>query len=138
MLIFIESEDISLEEKRRSNRMQVELSLKISSLFMQDNIKVENIDAPINVINISKGGIGFITESVLPLNYYFNAAINLGDADASLYCVVKIIRTKELADGMHLYGCEMIGLAPVLSFIFENYEKSLIEDADTTQNTVDE
>jgi len=118
--------------------MQVELSLKISSLFMQDNIKVENIDAPINVINISKGGIGFITESVLPLNYYFNATINLGDEDASLYCVVKIIRTKELADGMHLYGCEMIGLAPVLSFIFDNYEKSLLEDTDAAENSENE
>jgi len=94
---------------------------------MQDNIKVENIDAPINVIDISKCGIGFITESILPLNYYFNATINLGDDDASLYCVVKIIRTLELDDGMHLYGCEMIGLAPVLSFIFDNYEKSLAE-----------
>ena len=127
-----------MEEKRRTNRMQVELSLKISSLFMQDNIKVENIDAPINVINISKGGIGFITESVLPLNYYFNATINLGDEDASLYCVVKIIRTKELADGMHLYGCEMIGLAPVLSFIFDNYEKSLLEDTDAAENSENE
>ena len=127
-----------MEEKRRSNRMQVELSLKISSLFMQDNIKVENIDAPINVINISKGGIGFITESILPLNYYFNATINLGDEDASLYCVVKIIRTKELADGMHLYGCEMIGLAPVLSFIFDNYEKSLSDNTDITENSENE
>ena len=116
-----------MEEKRRAKRMQVELSLKISSLFMQDNIKVENIDAPINVIDISKCGIGFITESVLPLNYYFNATINLGDEDATLYCVVKIIRTLELDDGMHLYGCEMIGLAPVLSFIFDNYEKSISE-----------
>lgn len=118
-----------MEEKRRAKRMQVELSLKISSLFMQDNIKVENIDAPINVIDISKCGIGFITESVLPLNYYFNATINLGDEDATLYCVVKIIRTLELDDGMHLYGCEMIGLAPVLSFIFDNYEKSISETA---------
>lgn len=123
-----------MEEKRRAKRMQVELSLKISSLFMQDNIKVENIDAPINVIDISKCGIGFITESVLPLNYYFNATINLGDEDATLYCVVKIIRTLELDDGMHLYGCEMIGLAPVLSFIFDNYEKTL--EASEASDTV--
>ena len=121
-----------MEEKRRAKRMQVELNLKISSLFMQDNVKVENIDAPINVINISKGGIAFISESVLPLDYYFNATLNLGDEDASLYCVVKIIRTKELADGMHLYGCEMIGLAPVLSFIFDNYEKTLLESNEAT------
>ena len=127
-----------MEEKRRSNRIQVELSLKISSLFMQDNVKVENIDAPINVINISKGGIGFITESVLPLNYYFNATLNLGDEDASLYCVVKIIRTKELTDGMHLYGCEMIGFAPVLTYIFDNYEKTLSEKTDTAEDSENE
>ena len=118
-----------MEEKRRAKRMQVELSLKISSLFMQDNIKVENIDAPINVIDVSKCGLGFITESILPLNYYFNATINLGDEDATLYCVVKIIRTRKLEDGMHLYGCELIGLAPVLSYIFDNYEKSISKTA---------
>ena len=121
-----------MEEKRRAKRIQVELNLKISSLFMQDNVKVENIDAPINVVNISRGGIGFITESVLPLGYYFNATLNLGESDdAALYCVVKIIRTKDLADGMHLYGCEMIGLAPVLSYIFDNYEKNLPEAKDS-------
>ena len=125
----MKSEDKAMEEKRRAKRIQVELNLKISSLFMQDNIKVENINAPINVVNISRGGIGFITESVLPLDYYFNATLNLGDGpDATLYCVVKIIRNKELADGMHLYGCEMIGLAPVLSYIFDNYEKTLLDD----------
>ncbi len=116
-----------MQEKRRAKRMQVELNLRISSLFMQDNVKVENIDAPINVIDISKCGIGFITESILPLNYYFNATINLGDENATLYCVVKIIRSKDLEDGMHLYGCELIGVAPVLSYIFDNYERSLQE-----------
>lgn len=116
-----------MQEKRRAKRMQVELNLRISSLFMQDNIKVENIDAPINVIDISKCGIGFITESILPLDYYFNATINLGDENATLYCVVKIIRSKDLEDGMHLYGCELIGVAPVLSYIFDNYERSLQE-----------
>ena len=116
-----------MQKKRRAKRMQVELNLRISSLFMQDNIKVENIDAPINVIDISKCGIGFITESILPLDYYFNATINLGDENATLYCVVKIIRSKDLEDGMHLYGCELIGVAPVLSYIFDNYERSLQE-----------
>ena len=113
--------------------MQVELNLRISSLFMQDNIKVENIDAPINVIDISKGGIGFISESILPLDYYFNATINLGDENATLYCVVKIIRSKDLEDGMHLYGCELIGVAPVLSYIFDNYERSL-QEAEAEEN----
>ena len=112
-------------EKRRSKRMKAELNLRISSLFKQDNVLVRDINAPIKVVDISKGGIGFISQSILPLGFYFNADIQLGDDDASLYCVVKIIRREDREDGSNLYGCEMIGLAPVLSYIFENYEKSL-------------
>lgn len=112
-------------EKRRSKRMKAELNLRISSLFKQDNVLVRDINAPIKVVDISKGGIGFISQSMLPLGFYFNADIQLGDDDASLYCVVKIIRREDCEDGSNLYGCEMIGLAPVLSYIFENYEKSL-------------
>ena len=135
LIHYTKAEDNTVEEKRQAKRIQVELNLKISSLFMQDNVKVENINAPINVVDISRGGIGFITESILPLGYYFNATLNLGDEDdAALYCVVKIIRTKDLEDGMHLYGCEMTGLAPVLSYIFENYEKKIAAAEDAENN----
>ena len=112
-------------EKRREKRLEASLSLQISSLFKQDNVLVNNIDAPIKVVNISKNGIGFISESVLPIGFYFNANINLGDDDASLYCVVKIIRKEEAENGKTMYGCELVGMAPVLSYIFDNYEKSL-------------
>ena len=80
-----------MQEKRRDKRLPVcSMKLEISSLFKQDNQIIKNIDAPISVHDISKGGIGFITKSDLPLNFYFNACIQLGDADAKLYCVVKI------------------------------------------------
>ncbi len=112
-------------EKRRNKRLKAELSLRISSLFKQDNVLVRDLNAPIHVIDISKGGIGFTSKSDLPLGFYFNADIQLGDDDASLYCVVKIIRKEDQGDDTYLYGCEMVGLAPVLSYIFDNYEKSL-------------
>ena len=113
-----------MQEKRRDKRLPVcSMKLEISSLFKQDNQIIKNIDAPISVHDISKGGIGFITKSDLPLNFYFNACIQLGDADAKLYCVVKIIRRDIRNDGDIMYGCEMVGLAPVFSYIFEDYEK---------------
>ena len=111
-------------EKRRSKRLPVDLKLEISSLFKQDNIKVTNIHAPIEVINISNTGIGFRTKSTLPLQYYFNAKIVLGDEDSSLYCVVQIIRMEPGEDEI-IYGCEFVGMAPVLSYIFDDYEKKL-------------
>ena len=46
-------------EMRREKRWPAKLNLEISNLFKQDHVKVENINAPIEVIDVSKAGIGF-------------------------------------------------------------------------------
>lgn len=120
-------------EKRRHKRIKVNLNLEITSLFKQDNIKVEHIDAPIEVINISKSGIAFQSKCNLPVDYYFNACIQLGSEEAKLYCVVKIIRKETKESELYDYGCEFVGLAPVLSYIFDEYEKSITELHTQTQ-----
>lgn len=88
-------------EMRREKRWPIELQLEISSLFKQDNVKVENINAPIEVFDVSKAGIGFRTKSVLPIGYYFNARLVLGDQGA-LNCVVRIIRQQQDGDRAYL------------------------------------
>lgn len=56
-------------EMRREKRWPAKLNLEISNLFKQDHVKVENINAPIEVIDVSKAGIGFRSASVLPMGY---------------------------------------------------------------------
>lgn len=109
-----------MAEKRKSKRINVDMTLKISDLFKQDNIKIENIDAPINVTNLSKSGIGFETKANLPVDYYFNAKLTLGNEKSLLYTVVQIVRVEEREDSMY-YGAKFIGLAPILDIIFEDY-----------------
>lgn len=116
-----------MEERRRAKRMPVTLSLEILNLYKQDNVKVSNLNAPIEVINISKTGIGFRTESVLPIGYYFNASINLGNED-TLHCVIQIIRSQPDEDNKTIYGCEFVGMANVLSYIFDEYDRRLNEE----------
>ena len=41
-------------EMRREKRWPAKLNLEISNLFKQDHVKVENINAPIEVIDVSK------------------------------------------------------------------------------------
>ena len=106
-------------EMRREKRWPIELQLEISSLFKQDNVKVENINAPIEVFDVSKAGIGFRTKSVLPIGYYFNA----GDQGA-LNCVVRIIRQQQDGDE-HIYGCEIVGTASIMDYLFNDYAASL-------------
>jgi len=116
-----------MDEKRKAKRMPVTLSLEILNLYKQDNVQVSNLHAPIEVINVSKTGIGFITESILPLGYYFNANINLGSGEDTLHCVIEIIRKQQLEDNKALYGCEFVGMADVLSYVFDEYNETLGE-----------
>ncbi len=114
-----------MEEKRKTKRLPIALELSVSSLFKQDNVKVEVKNAPIVVTDVSKGGIGFESESILPIGYYFNARLEMGSSDSVLYTVVKIIRSAEGENGKIIYGCEFIGLAPVLGYIFDEYAEKL-------------
>lgn len=117
-----------VQEKRRSKRFPIELELVVSKLFRQEAADTVMIDAPIHVTDVSKLGIGFATTNDLPVDFYFNAKLELGSPENSLYCVVRIIRKIPKEDGLYAYGCEFIGLAPVLGCIFDEYENLLAEE----------
>jgi len=114
-------------EQKRAKRLKVEMELVISKLFKQDYISAENIDTKIYVEDISKTGIGFTSTSELPVGYYFNAKIALGSEESSFYTVVKIIRSQKREDNTYFYGCEFVGIAPVLDYVFKEYNPELEE-----------
>lgn len=114
-----------IAERRRAKRVPVDLRLEVSTLFKQDNVRISGVDSPIEVKDLSKGGIGFISKNVLPVGYYFNAAIQLGEKNNTLYCVIKIIRSIKQADDSYAYGAEFVGMAPVLDYIFDEYEEEV-------------
>lgn len=108
-------------DKRRHKRVKVKLNLVVSNIFDQ-NADMIKIDSPIEVKDVSRSGIGFITKSILPMNYYFNAVLTFDNEDSILYSVVKIIRCEALEDDEYSYGCEFVGMAPVLGYIFDKLE----------------
>ncbi len=112
-------------EKRRAKRVPVELKLEISSLFKQDHDQVSNVNAPIEVLDVSRTGIGFKSESKLPLGFYFNACLHImKEENANLYCVVKIIREEhDNVSGINTYGCEIVGFPSILNYVFDDLEK---------------
>ncbi len=122
-------------EKRRYKRIKADLKLNVSSLFQQNNVLISNIDSPINVVNVSKGGISFIAKSILPIDFYFNAALQLGDEEDILFCVVKIIRCMPIPDSdEYSYGCQFVGMAPVLDYIFDEYEEKIEKELESENN----
>lgn len=110
-------------EKRRSKRIPITMDLEVSSLFKQDNVHVKNINAPIEITDISRNGIGFITKSVLPIGFYFNSRLEFEKEKESLNCVVQIVRRKQNDDGTTLYGCEFVGMPSIFDYIFDDIEE---------------
>ena len=117
-------------ENRRGKRIPVGMHLEISSVFKQNNVHVSNINAPIEIIDISKYGIGFVSRSVLPIGFYFDSRLKFEDKRDSINCVVRIVRRKQRDDGLTVYGCEFVGMSPVFDYIFDDTERDYISEID--------
>ena len=115
-------------EKRRSKRIPITMHLDVSSLFKQDNVHVKNINAPIEITDISRNGIGFVAKSVLPIGFYFNSRLEFEKKNDSLNCVVQIVRRKQKDDGTTLYGCEFVGMPSIFDYIFDAIENEYLKN----------
>lgn len=83
-----------IQERRRYKRLPIELTLEVDEIFKQDNVIVRNLGASISVFNISKSGIGFVSEADLPVGYYFRGTIEFNNGDF-FRVVIKSYETKE-------------------------------------------
>lgn len=84
-----------INERRRYKRLPIVLKMEVDELFKQDNIVVKNLGVSIRVYDISKSGIGFVSEAVLPVGYYFRGTINLNNGDF-IRVVMRIVRTQKV------------------------------------------
>ena len=114
-------------DKRKFKRLPIHLELSVSHLYNQKDLDMA-VNSQIEVVDVSKSGMGFICSDTLPLGYYFNATLNLGDKDNVIKVVIKIIRCMLLEDGRTHYGCEIVALPFILEEIVDNYEESLEEN----------
>lgn len=114
-------------ERRRNKRLPIEMNLEVNKLYRQDNEVIDSINADIEVFDISKTGIGFVSEATLPMGYYFDSKIVLGEDDF-FRAVIKIVRIKEIGDGKISYGAEFVGLAQFLASKIDSYEKRINGD----------
>jgi hypothetical protein len=120
-------EDKAKQERRRYKRLPIELSLEVDEIFKQDNIIIQDIGASISVFDISRSGIGFVSEASLPIEYYFRGTIDFGYGDF-FRVVIQIVRTSDIGENKKVYGAEFVGLAPFLADKVDKYEKSLLKE----------
>ncbi|WP_205839255.1 PilZ domain-containing protein [Velocimicrobium porci] len=114
-------------ERRKYRRLPLNLTLGVSKLYKQDYIELNDINVDLEVVDISKAGIGFRTQKELPVDYYFDGRIELVDNDF-FYAVVKIIRRQKLEDQNYIYGAKFVGLAPFLADKVDIYGRKIDEN----------
>lgn len=114
-----------MQEKRKYERLPIKLSLEVANLFKQDGIKIDDLDAEIEVFDISKAGIGFMSASKLPIDYYFNATIEFEGSEEIILSVVKIIYCTSIGTSGYRYGCEFVGLPTMYHHLFDEYATTL-------------
>ena len=112
-----------MRERRRSHRVTYNAVINIDQVYNQEQIIKGTREFPIEILDISKGGIGFIAKEELPLNFYFNAKIDLGNGK-QFYSVLKIMRVENVEEGYN-YGCEFTGLADILSIYIDEFEQEV-------------
>lgn len=110
-------------DRRRYKRLPIEMHLEVDEVFKQDNVVIRDLNASVSVFDISRCGIGFISDASLPLGYYFRGRINLGESDF-FYVVIRIVQA-HVDEDRNIYGAEFVGLAPFLADKVDNYEKLL-------------
>lgn len=94
-------------ERRKSKRAPIHLTLSICDLYKQDVSGIHHLEAPIDVTNISEYGIGFTSECILPLDYYFGASITYED-NTVCNATLRIIRCDIIDGTRYAYGGEFI------------------------------
>ena len=118
-----------MHEKRRYERLPIKLNLEVSNLFKQDTPPVQTAEhTEIEVFDISKAGIGFMSETELPVGYYFNARLEFETTDEIILSVVKILYVTPIGDCGYRYGCEFVSISPRVSKMLDDFEKQINAD----------
>ncbi len=108
-----------MEERRRNQRVPFNSKINIESLYREGELESIDISSEIKITNISRSGIGFISEIELPKNHYFNCKLAI-DEDRMFYCVLRIIRSIKTNEGFDIGG-EFVGLGDILGHQIDDY-----------------
>ncbi len=119
-----------MEEKRKERRLGLDIRLSISELYKEDTNTITDISSPIEVTDISAKGIGFISECILPVGYYFIANLELARDLPQIITDVRILRSTAIDRERYQYGCEFISISPRVKQMLEDFEKRLLAEED--------
>lgn len=110
-----------MEEKRQDRRLSVGIKLSVSNLYKEDANTIMDLNLDVEVIDISSKGIGFVSQCILPVGYYFIANIELSPELPQIITDVRIIRSLAVDKETYRYGCEFVSISPSVKQMLDEY-----------------
>lgn len=96
-----------MEEKRKAQRLDLDVNIELSRIDSGNDITTIKM-ARVNVVDLSRNGIGFTTRQELSLDGFYNTKIQIWTKDI-IEAIIKVVRcTKE--DDVYHYGASFIGM----------------------------
>lgn len=110
-----------MQEKRHDRRLPIGIKLTISSLYKEGTNTLMDLDMQVDVVDISSKGIGFDSDCILPVGYFFIANIELSFDLPQIITDVRIIRSQAIDKKTYHYGCEFVSISPSVGKLLDDY-----------------
>ncbi len=104
-----------MEERRKAKRTELTSKLLMKRL---DNQKTEEVD--IEVLDVSKSGVGFTCKEPLTIGAIYEAYLTIWTKEV-LHAVLEIVRIEKKEDTI-AYGAVFVGLPEMDAFRIETYQ----------------
>jgi hypothetical protein len=124
MGICVRERDAVMEERRKNKRMDMSSKLLLKSLNQGEEPK----EVSINVINVSKTGVGFTCDHALDLGTVYESFLTIWTKEV-LHAFLEIVRKEKVMDDLYEYGAIFIGMSETDASRIETY--GTIRDMET-------
>ncbi len=104
-----------MEERRRSKRTELLSKIILKRL---DGGKTEEVK--IDVVNLSKTGVGFTCDIPLPISAVYEAYLTIWTKEV-IHSIIEIVRIEKLKDTIS-YGAIFVGMPEMEAFRIEAYQ----------------
>lgn len=105
-----------MEERRKSKRSELQSRLIIKRLD-----EAEQEEVAIEIVDVSKGGVGFLCEEVLTIGAVYESFMTIWTKEV-LHAFLQIVRIEMKEQGNFFYGATFIGMPEVDASRIEVYQ----------------
>ena len=108
-----------MDERRNARRLDLDVAIELSRIDADDDITTIKI-ARVNVVDLSRSGIGFTTKQELKIGGFYNTKLQIWTKDI-IEAIIKIVRCKE-ENETYRYGASFVGMIDKDALKIEVYE----------------